>query len=408
MKTIRIISILSVVIFAFACSKDDSKSADFKPVQITEKQKQLLTKSNEFGFQFFKVAFEQSETQKNLMISPLSISMALGMTRNGAAGSTNTDMTKTLGFEGMNDAEINESYKYILSTFSALDPKVNINIANSIWYRNTFSVEKEFINTNSDYFNASVTPLDFNNPTAKDIINNWVSEKTNTLIPSIIDEISNESVMFLVNAIYFKGQWKYQFETKNSALAPFYLLDGTSINATSMVQRCTLPYAENSVVRAVELPYNQGNYVMTIAQPMGTNTLADVVAALSDSPNWKFADTDIQIKLPKFKYEYNENNMKSILSQMGMGIAFSPDLADFTRINSAGNLYISDVKHKTFIETNEEGTEAAAVTAVEVGVTSIGNDNPLYFTVDKPFVYFITEKSTGTVLFVGVVYNPTL
>ncbi len=409
MRTSNIFVLIVLIVGLIACGKDEEVKAKYKPVNLSEKQKALVRSSNVFGFDFFEKAFEQAGTANNIMVSPISVSMALGMTRNGASGSTLTDITRTLGFEGMGDTEINQSYKYIIETLSSLDPKVNLSIANSIWYRSTFEVEPDFLSVNNTYFNASVTALDFTNPASVETINNWVNDKTNSLIPQIIDNISSESMMFLINAIYFKGQWKYQFDKGNSTTELFYLINDATINAENMVQRSTLPLYQNSILSAVELPYNQGNFVMTIAKPNEAYSLSDVISELKNSSAWVFANTDIQVKIPKFKYAYDEKNMKQILSQMGMGIAFSESEADFTRINSEGNLFISDVKHKSFIETNEEGTEAAAVTSVEVGTTSAGGDDkPFYFTVNKPFVYFISEKATNSILFIGVVYNPTL
>jgi len=346
------------------------------------------------------------------MVSPFRVSMALGMTRNVASGRTLGAMTNTLGFAGMNDTEINESYKYIIETFSGLDPKVKLQIANSIWYRNNFIVEQPFVITNQQYFDASVTSLDFSSPSAADIINAWVKEKTNQLIPKIIDGIPGDAVMYLVNAVYFKGQWKYQFEKEKTENKPFHLYNGTELQVASMIQHETHSFFPGPGFTAVELPYNQGNYVMTVLLPDAGKTVEDVITQLSQA-NWntwskQFADRDIQLQLPKFKYEYDEKAMKPILSDLGMGVAFDSDKADFTRINANGGLYISRVMHKTFIETNEEGTEAAAVTAVEVGVTSVGPDQTYYFTINRPFVYFIQEKSTGTILFLGTVMNPNL
>jgi serpin B len=218
--------------------------------------------------------------------------------------------------------------------------------------------------------------------------------------------------MYLVNAVYFKGQWKYQFEKDKTEQKPFHLYDGTELQAATMIQREKHSFFEGPGFAAIELPYNQGNYVMSILLPDPGKTVEDVITQLSQA-NWntwsaQFAERDIQLQLPKFKYEYNEKQMKPILSGMGMGVAFDPVNADFTRINSDGGLYISRILHKTFIETNEEGTEAAAVTAVEVGVTSVGPDQTYYFTINRPFVYFIQEKSTGTILFIGTVMNPNL
>jgi len=253
--------------------------------------------------------------------------------------------------------------------------------------------------------------LDFSSPTAVDIINNWVKEKTNELIPKIIDGIPDGAVMYLVNAIYFKGQWKYQFEAKNTAQKPFFLANGSGIQVPAMTQHASFQYFKGTGFEAVELPYNQGNYSMTILLPETGKTVNDIIPQLSQE-NWniwsrQFTDRDIQLQLPKFKYEYEEKQMKPILSDMGMGVAFI-DNADFTRINREGGLYISRVLHKTYIETNEEGSEAAAVTAVEISYTSAGPDQPYFFTINRPFIYFIQEKSTGTILFIGTVMNPNL
>lgn len=406
-----IIAFIVIVSVGAACKKSsEPEQAGMKQVQLTEKQKQLINSSNSFGFDFFRKVNEYSGGESNLMVSPLSVSMALGMTRNGARGSTLEGMTQTLGFDGLSDQEINEAYKYILQTFTGLDPKVKLNIANSIWYRNGFIVEQPFITTNQEYFGASVSPLDFGSQSAVTTINAWVDEKTNSLIPTIIDEISEDAVMYLINAVYFKGQWKFQFKTSDTHLKPFHLADNTEIQAQTMAQHSTLKYLYGTGFKAIELPYNQGNFTMTVLLPDVDKTLNDVISLLTQE-NWEtwsqqFANTDIQLQLPKFKYEYDEKKMIHILSDMGMAVAFDPYNADFTGINSDGGLFISDVRHKTFIETNEEGTEAAAVTSVEVSETSSGPNDPIYMTIDRPFVYFIQEKSSGTILFIGTVMNP--
>lgn len=412
-RSLLIISFISILCFILSCKKEKTDTpGEFKQVNLTEKQKQLINTSNAFGFEFFKKVNEISGSDANMMVSPLSVSMALGMTRNGAANGTLEAMTSTLGFSVMNDTAINQSYKYIIETFTGLDPKVKLQIANSIWYNNTFTVEQPFVLANQQYFDASVTKLDFSSPTAVGTINSWVNEKTNTLIPKIIDEIPAEAVMYLVNAVYFKGQWKYQFDKSKTEQKPFHLYNGTELQVASMTQHETIPFYSGPGFAAIELPYNQGNYVMSLLLPDAGKTVDDVITQLSQA-NWntwntQFSDKDIQLQLPKFKYEYNEKQMKPILTDMGMDVAFDPINADFTRINKDGGLYISKVIHKTYIETNEEGTEAAAVTAVEVGVTSAGPDQTYYFTINRPFVYFIQEKSTGTILFIGTVMNPNL
>ncbi len=412
MRKIPLILLLAFSFVVFSCSKEKYNApGEYKQVNLTEKQKELIRINNTFGFEFFKKVNEISGTDVNMMVSPLSVSMALGMTRNGAAGGTLEAMTNTLGFAGMSDSEINQSYKYITETFSSLDPKVKMQIANSIWYCNTFSVEQPFVLTNQQYFDASVYPLDFSKPSAVQTINNWVNEKTNKLIPEIIDQIPAEAVMYLVNAVYFKGQWRYQFDKDKTLQKPFYLAGGTELQVPAMIQHETLSYYKGSGFEAIELPYNQGNFNMDVILPEAGKTVNDIIPMLSQE-NWnfwsqQFRETDIQLQLPKFKYEYEEKKMKPILADMGMEIAFS-DYADFTRINLAGGITISRVLHKTYIETNEEGTEAAAATTVEIGYTTIGPDQPYYFTINRPFIYFIREKSSGTILFIGTVMNPNL
>jgi len=410
MKTHLIITLLCLGSILASCKKEESTPAEIKPVQLTEKQKQVINSSNSFGFDFFRKVQEVSGSGKNLMVSPLSVSMAFGMVRNGAAGSTLEAITSTLGMGGMTDEEINASYKYILETFSALDPKVKLSIANSIWYRNNFSVEPDFISTNQEYFNAEVNAMNFADLESVNIINKWVSDNTNQLIPSIISDIPDAMVMYLINAVYFKGQWKYSFDKANTAPRPFHLADGSTIESPGMIQHASLNYFKGSGFEAVELPYNQGNYNMVVLLPSADKSVTDVIDLLSQE-NWntwsrQMESTDIQIQLPKFKYRYDEKKMIPILADMGMSVAFNPDLADFTRINSGGGLVISDVRHKTFIETNEEGTEAAAVTSIGFETTSVGPNEPYNLSIDRPFVYFIHEKSTGSILFIGTIMNP--
>lgn len=398
------------LLFAGASCEKTNTPGELKLVTLSQKQKDVLDKSNAFGFEFFKAVQPYIAQNKNMMVSPLSVSMALGMTRNGAAGSTLDGMNTTLGFSDMSDDQINDSYKYIIETFTALDPKVKLAIANSIWYRNNFTVENDFLNVNKNYFNATVSPLNFSDPKSVSTINNWVSDNTNKLIPKIIDGIPDQMVMYLINAVYFKGQWRNQFDKSKTVSKPFYLTDGSTVSAPAMMQQADLQYFKGAGFEALQLPYNQGNFNMTVLLPEAGSSINSLIAQLSQQ-NWTewskdFSQHDVVLQLPKFKYEYEQQKMIDVLSQMGMGVAFDPDNADFTRINKDGGLFISEVKHKTFIETNEEGTEAAAVTSVGIGVTSVGPGSTVYFTVNRPFVYFISEKTSGAILFIGVVYNP--
>ncbi|MBA7584325.1 hypothetical protein ES708_26278 [subsurface metagenome] len=350
------------------------------------------------------------EVEKNVMISPLSISLALAMTYNGADGDTKEAMEKTLELSGFTIDEINENYKILIDALSSVDPKVLMSIANSIWHEQNFGVEQDFINVNQNYFYAEVSPLDFNDPDAVTTINNWVADKTNDKITEIIDNIPAEAVMYLINAIYFKGIWKYEFDESDTKEKPFYLSDGTTKDVPMMIQEASFNYLSNDILQAVEMPYGAGNYSMIILLPQYNKTPDDIIDQLSNE-NWnmwlsEFYEAEkVQIHLPKFKFEY-KNLLNDELINMDMGIAFDPDYADFSKINPDWQLYISRVIHKSFIEVNEEGTEAAAVTAVEISFTSIGEETFIPFYVNQPFIFAIKEKYTNAIIFMGKVMEP--
>ena len=344
------------------------------------------------------------------MISPLSVSLALAMTYNGADGDTKEAMKKTLELYGLTVDEINENYKILIDALASVDPKVLMSIANSIWYRQTFEVEQDFINVNENYFNAEVSPLDFNDPDAVTTINNWVAGKTKNKITEILDAIPADAVMYLINAIYFKGIWKYEFDESDTEEKPFYLSDGTTKDVPMMIQEASFNYLSNDILQAVEMPYGAGNYSMIILLPQYNKSLDDIIDQLSNE-NWnkwlsEFYEAEkLQIHLPKFKFEY-KNQLNDELKNMDMGIAFDPEYADFSKINSTWQLFISRVIHKSFIEVNEEGTEAAAVTLVEMNYTSFGGETGIHFYVNQPFIFAIKEKYTNTIIFMGKVMEP--
>ncbi|MCD6090407.1 MAG: serpin family protein [Bacteroidales bacterium] len=400
--------ILLFVILSFSSCQKEKIQKDPIPIVISEKAQEVLNASNQFGFEILQKAFEESG-DNNLMISPLSITQALSMTYNGADGETKTAFENVLHFTGQTADEVNQAALDLTTALLEVDSKVDIKIANSIWYREDFSVEQDFINANQTYYDAEVSDLDFNNPASKDIINNWVDEKTNHKIEKIVDNISGDDIMFLINAIYFKGGWKTEFESKNTKDKPFYLNDGTTKNVETMYVENDFSVSYEETFSAIELPYGQGNYSMLILLPNDESSLSELVSQL-DNQNWNELIQKMSVPIsrnlwmPKFKFEY-ENSLKDELIDLGLGNAFS-DYADFTGINKDGGLNISRVKHKTFIEVNEEGTEAAAVTSVVVGVTSAGPGMNL-FAIDHPFLFVIKEKYTNAILFVGTVTDPS-
>ncbi len=408
MKKVIYISLSILLIILFHGCQKEEVDPEPKKLNLTKKSEQLIESDNVFGLNLFKEIMTAEGVDDNVMISPLSVALALGMTYNGSDGTTKEAMEATLKVSGLTEEEINSAYKSIIDQLVKLDPKVIMEIANSIWYRNDVQVYDEFIQTNKDYYYAEVSSLDFSKPDdAKDIINNWVANKTHDLIREIIDYIPIDAVMYLINAMYFKGTWKFEFDKDHTRSEDFFTDHENSIETDMMFMESNLKYMHNDLFEMVELPYGDGGFSMLILLPEnGKNTL-DVVNELSND-NWNnwvnsLMESRVSIKMPKFKFEYF-NLLNDPLCEMGMSVAFNPGAADFSRI-APYSLFISRVLHKTFIDVNEEGTEAAAVTAVEIRFTSISPDM-IYFIADRPFLFAIKENSSGSILFMGRVKKP--
>jgi serine protease inhibitor len=381
------------------------------PIQVTEAEKELIASSNRFGFTLFKKVAE-ADPDSNLFISPLSVSLALGMTYNGAAGDTRKAMASALELAGMTPEEINRSYRHIIDFLSSLDPAVAFSIANSIWYRKGFPISPTFVDLNQTYFDAQVRGLDFDQVWAADTINAWVDVNTNGKITRIINPpIPPYMVMFLINAIYFKGNWTLPFDTSLTRDMDFFLSGGQIVQRPFMQTDTLLDYFDNDLFQMIELPYGDGDFSMTIILPRPDHTTDDIIADMNPE-SWSawiagLTETDLQLALPKFRFRYDKK-LNNMLKAMGMGIAFDGDLADFSNMVTnmgllPGNLYIDFVQHKTFVQVDEVGTEAAAVTVVGIGVTSIG---PHMMFVNRPFVVAIRERESGMILFLGKVIDP--
>ena len=402
------IYILSIFITA-SCAKDPVSpvAQEPKPIEVDAKSKMVIEGSNRFGFELFREIWQQEDAGKNLMISPLSVELALAMTYNGAGGTTKEAFEKVLHVDELPAQDLNTSLHDLTKALLEVDPRVTMEIANSIWYRNTFHVEDVFLETNKKYFDAEIRPLDFDDPRSTGIINGWVDEKTHHKIPEIVDEIDPASVMFLINAIYFKGVWRYRFDKKNTTERPFHPSPGKTVMVPTMMRKGDFLYSTNDLFSALELPYGRGNYSMVILLPLPDKKVGDIVEVLTPEnwDHWMSAfDTlkDLTIYIPKFSFSYKKR-LNDPLITLGLGIAFSGG-ADFSGISRDYDLYISQVRHKTFIEVNEEGTEAAAVTSVEMRYTSAGSS----FLLDRPFLFVIKEKYTGAILFMGKVSEPNV
>ncbi len=410
MRTISFLLLIIVIGFT-SCDKKSTEEPEKKEpvnININRTTKSLVASSSNFGIDLVNKVAEIETAKDNFMISPLSVTIALAMTYNGADGETKKAMEKTLKFKGIDIKEVNANLKDLINKLLNVDKKIDISIANSIWYRNNFNVLPEFINTNKEFYHAEVETLDFSSTAAKDIINKWVADNTKNKIESIIDEISPDAVMYLINAIYFKGMWKYRFDPKNNYKADFHCQDGSVKKVEMMKCKADFKRFTDKDVTVLEMPYGQGNWVIDLLMPNDNQSIDELMKNLT-ADQWNLwinslsKSTETDVHLPPFKFEY-KIELKKCLSVLGMGIAFS-DLADFSKINGEGGISISKVKHKTFIELNEKGTEAAAVTSVEMVFTSVGpNANILRF--DKPFMFVIREVSTNTIAFIGKVGQP--
>ena len=410
----HIITILTALLFVanVSCQQQETNPNENKLIQLDEKSAQLIEADNAFGLEIFREIREESD-KENIMISPLSISVALAMAYNGADGDTKTEMESALKLNGLTPEQINSSYKMLIAALQSLDEDVVFELANAIFYANGFEVKSPFISTNQDYYDAKVESLDFSSSSSVLHINDWVAEKTHDKIEKIVESLSPDDRMVLLNAIYFNGIWSVKFDEDGTKMHNFKKKSGANIEVPMMNKEDELEYSSNSLFSAVKLPYGTGQYNMMVLLPGNDKNSADIIDELS-ADNWNEwmesfeTEEHVVVKMPRFKFAF-ELQLNGVLKKMGMQKAFVSSQSDFTKITDDKKLYISSVVHKSFIDVNENGTEAAAVTSVTFSTTSIGPGDQIqkiYFTVDKPFVFAITEKDTDAILFIGEVQNP--
>lgn len=360
----------------------------------------VASANTRFGFKLLH-DLQERDPGGNIFISPLSISIALTMTYNGAVGETERAMAEVLEIDALDLSTINHSNRTLRNSLENPDPKVEISIANSIWYRQGIVFNPTFLERNRSFFGAEVAALDFSSPQATGTINEWVDTNTNGKIEKIVDRINPQTLLFLINAIYFKGNWQDEFDPSRTRQGIFYLTDGSEKQVQMMRREGVYPYLRGENFEATSLPYGDARMSMYIFLPDRNSNLNTFLRDLNEQ-NWdgwisQFQNRRHEMVLPRFKLEY-EVRLNEVLEALGMGIAFGGG-ADFSGMGP--NLFISEVRHKTFVEVNEEGTEAAAVTAV-VGVKSL----PPAFRVDRPFFFAIYDADTETILFMGTVTEP--
>lgn len=400
-----------------ACTSYDKNSTVLdgdnlpKPIKINLRltEQEMLKSDHSFAFEFFEKVFveESADKDKNFMVSPLSLSMALAMTWNGADGETKDAIQKTLKLSQFkNDEEINQYYKKLRDALLKTDPSTKLAIANSIWANRNVPIKPEFIRANKDYFSSTVESADFTDVNTANRINRWAADNTNNLIDHVLDKTNPMDLMYLLNAIYFKGIWTSKFDPKNTSKKPFTCENGTVKSVEMMHQKSDFNYTGNQTFQMVQLPYGNQAFSMLLLLPNEGKKITDITAILQNNDAWSslksgLSNTQVDIFMPRFKTEYSKR-LNDVLKNMGMEIAFKPGQANFSRMSDI-SAFISFVDQFTYINTDEVGTEAAAVTVVGVELTSYQPPKTVTFNANRPFIYIIQENSTGSILFMGAV-----
>ena len=397
------ILVLMLAVVGTACSQH----IDDPVFDYNLKSAMVIETNNDFGFTLLNRVMNQDDSP-NLMISPASVSIALGMAYNGAETTTRDAFEQVLNYEGLSREEINEITKELINILVTNVEGNLLEIANSMWYDQGFPVEQDFIDLNSNYYDAEVREINFRTANAVKIINDWVSANTHGKIDEIIDAIDPAMMMILINAIYFNCVWDVEFDPEDTREQPFYREDLSLYGQVKMMEmKNTFNVAFTDQFGAVELPYKNNKYSMYLFLPSESSSVKKL-AEMLDSKTWnawleKFSEREkFTVTMPKFKFEY-ERSLAEDLKSMGLEVAFT-DMADFSGISPV-DLLISDVIHKTYIDVNEEGTEAAAVTAIVFETTSIGPVNGIRL--DRPYLFAITENSSKSIIFIGKVKEPS-
>lgn len=361
---------------------------------------QVSRGTNNFAFDLYQSL--NGSSSENSAISPLSVGIALGMVLNGAAEDTRQSILNTIDFADFSAAEVNEAYHGLTKLLVEMDKKVTLGIANSVWYNHQYSVNPDFASVIQQEYDGTVQGLNFGSEAARTTINAWVEDKTNQRIKDLIQSISPDEVMFLVNTVYFKSDWTYRFDKSQTHEAPFTTIDGTTSPVNMMRSKgATIGYYQNDDLRMLTIPYGNKQFNFTIVVPH--SDFHEVISGMDISLLNQWLDQSdtvtVELELPRFKMTWKKD-LKETLGKMGMKMKGFPNL-----LETPEELEISRVVHQTYLDVNEEGSEAAAATSIGVVVTSLPQE-PTRITIDKPFLFMIRENHSGTILFMGQFVKP--
>lgn len=384
------------MIFGCICFSGYSDSAEG-----SNTLEEIVSANNNFGFNLLQKLVDKNMSE-NIFMSPVSLAMALSMTYNGASGDTQEAMARVLELQGMSLEEVNQASAALMERLKNLGEDIRLDMANSLWAREGEEFRADFLKRNEEFYGAEIGTLDFTDPRALSIIDAWVKEKTGGKIEEIVEEIPGGIILYLINAVYFKGAWAVKFDRQYTQERDFTLLDGSKKKVPMMMTGSKeFKHLKGDNFDAVGLPYGDGSVSMYIFVPHRESSLKEFCGELT-AGNWndwmsRFQQSEITVVMPRFNLEY-EIVLNDALANLGMGAAFDSNAADFSRMCS-GKVWIDEVKQKTYLEVNEEGTEAAAATAV-----SIKKGPGIY--VDRPFFCAIRDNDTGAMLFMGSIVEP--
>lgn len=406
----RIITILLATAVSItmldACEKQDPDETPnpYTPISLTKAEEAITDGANAFGFDVYHALYADDQ----MLVSPLSLSLALSMTACGAEGRTSEQMCSTLGFGDSSTEDVAGYYKKMVSSLLTIDNKTTFEIANSIWADKRLDVKKDFLSMTGKYFSSEVRNVDFTSSSTVDAINKWCSDNTHGKISKIIEELDPGTVMALINALYFKGKWAFEFNDRTRS-EQFTTISGSKVKHDMMSAAKKLMYSSSDGYEMVSLPYGNGAFQMSVILPPEDMPFAEAVGRM-DGKRWDVLNNglttcNVNLKMPEFKFEYS-SDMGEVLKALGMTDAFSGS-ADFSGISDAP-LCIGSVIQKAFIEVNTKGTEAAAVTVATMTLTAYEppqEPKNVDFIADRPFLFVISEQSTGAILFIGQKVN---
>ena len=390
-----------------------------EPIQLTQEQQAFACSNNLFTLNFLKTVNNVDQSGKSFIYSPLSVTYVLGMVNDAAAGQTEKELEQTLGFQEGGIQAVNDYCKKLIEGLPKVDNKVTLNIANALFVnKNRATLKSQYQQDMLDYYDAKAENLDFSSNSALNTINSWASDHTNDLIPKILDEIDPNVVTYLLNAIYFKADWASKFDQKNTREETFTTDKGRT-KLPLMHQNVLINYLKNDTYSAVEMPYGNGYWNMTVMLPEEGKTSDDIINRISKygileghgfcgTMGDTYRPYEIDLKLPRFETSSDTNDLSTgligLLQQMGIHLAFDSDFAEIPNMCETAGVYISMMRQKAKIKVNEDGSEAAAVTIAGANYTT-SVEPVVYqkatFHANKPFVYVISERSSGVILFVG-------